>query len=288
MDMLALKLRDLMKRLSNKSYNGILIFYIFTKDSILPATINLKNMKQFILLFFLTSSMSVFSQSNLESQVPKEKKYDASIVDEKFGIQLYESLNLALGGDSVRMENGYAVNNWKEDYYKDGSLMHRGYYIEGQLKVYKNYYPNGQVEREFKNIDGFRSLCKLFYTDGALKSEVKYVEGSPLVWVDYYKNGQMEYYEEYHKSFLYYIAKRSYFETGQAQSLMELINKKKLDYSQNDFYNNGNNKIVGSLRYDMSAYDYFKTGKWTYYNESGKATKEELYDGGLVIKTKNL
>ena len=91
--------------------------------------------------------------------------------------RLYEPLNMVLAGDSVRMENGYAVNNWKEDFYDDGTLLHRGYYIDGQLKVYKNYYPNGQIEREFKNIDGFRSLQKKFYADGILKSEVKYMGG---------------------------------------------------------------------------------------------------------------
>ena len=29
--------------------------------------------------------------------------------------------------------------------------------------VYKNYYPDGTLERDFKNIDGFRSKCSLFY-----------------------------------------------------------------------------------------------------------------------------
>ena len=107
-------------------------------------------MKSIILLsLFLISAVS-YAQIDLESQVPQEKKYDNSIVDETYGIQLYEPLNMVLEGDSVRMENGYAVNNWKEDFYNDGTLLHRGYYIDGQLKVYKNYYPNGQIEREFK------------------------------------------------------------------------------------------------------------------------------------------
>ncbi len=245
-------------------------------------------MKNILLFSLLITSTASFAQPDLESQVPKEKKYDATIVDETYGITMYEGLNLALEGDSVRMENGYAVNNWKEDYYEDGTLLHRGYYIDGQLKVYKNYYPNGQLEREFKNIDGFRSQSKLYYKDGTLKSEVKYMEGSPLLWVDYYTNGNMEYYEEYHKSFMYHIAKRSYYETGQAESLFELDNKKKLNYTQNDFHANGNNKVDGFLSYDKSLLDYYRTGKWTYYNEQGKATKEEQYSDGKVVKTRDL
>jgi len=243
-------------------------------------------MKNILLLSLLVTSSISYAQPDLESQVPKEKKYDKSIVDDTYGIQLYESLNMALEGDSVRMENGYAVNNWKEDYYEDGTLLHRGYYIDGQLKVYKNYYPNGKIEREFKNVDGFRSLQKKYYSDGTLKSEVKYMEGAALLWIDYYANGNMEYYEEYHKSFLYHIAKRSYYESGQAESLLERV--KKLNFTQNDYYKDGKDKVEGTLSYDMNAYDYYRTGKWTYYNESGKASKEETYNDGKVSKTKDL
>ena len=243
-------------------------------------------MKNILLLIFIASSTFAYTQTDLESQIPKEVKYDNSVVDETYGIQLYEPLNMVLEGDSVRMENGYAVNNWKEDFYADGAMLHRGYYIDGQLKVYKNYYPNGQLEREFKNIDGFRSLLKKYYSDGTLKSEVKYMESSALLWIDYYTNGKMEFYEEYHKSFLYHIAKRSYYESGQAESLLERV--KKLDFTQNDFYKDGTNKIVGTLSYDMTSYDYYRTGKWMYYDEGGKAIKEELYSDGKVTKSKDL
>jgi antitoxin component YwqK of YwqJK toxin-antitoxin module len=122
-------------------------------------------MKSILLLSSLLISCIGYSQIDLESQIPKDKKYDNSIIDGIYGIQLYEPLNMTLEGDSVRMENGYAVSNWKEDFYEDGSLLHRGFYIDGQLKVYKNFYPNGQIEREFKNIDGYRSLQKKFYAD---------------------------------------------------------------------------------------------------------------------------
>ena len=248
--------------------------------------LNRLRMKSIILLsVFLISAVS-YAQIDLESQIPKEKTYDKSIIDATYGIQLYEPLNMALEGDSVRMENGYVVNNWKEDFYDDGTLLHRGYYIDGQLKVYKNYYPSGQVEREFKNIDGFRSLQKKFYADGTLKSEVKYMEGSALLWVDYYANGNMEFYEEFHKSFLYHNAKRSYYETGQEETVLKRV--KKLNFTQNDFYNNGKTKQEGTLSYDLNAYDYYKTGKWTYYNKQGKATKEETYNNGKVAKTKDL
>ena len=65
------------------------------------------------------------------------------------------------------------------------------------------------------------------------------MEGFAKLWIDYHTNGKMEYYEEYHRSLEYHIAKRSYYENEQASSLMELTHKKKLTYSVNDFYENG-------------------------------------------------
>lgn len=241
-------------------------------------------MKRLILILtVLTSGVINTNAQDLSSQVPTDKKYNKDIVDETYGIRMYEPLNVALGGDSVRMDaNGYAADGWREDFYTDGTMLHRGYYIEGQLKVYKNYYPNGQLEREFKSIDGFRSQVTLYYSDGTVKSTVKYMEGAPLIWTDYYPNGNMEYYEEYHKSFTYHIAKKSFYESGQAESLFILVNKKKLDYTQDDYYNSGAQKVKGTLRFDKKMYDYYRTGTWLYYDESGSVSKKETYQGGQL------
>ena len=50
------------------------------------------------------------------------------------------------------------------------------------------------------------------------------------------------------------------------------MRKEKLNFTQNDFYKDGTNKQEGTLSYDLNAYDYYKTGKWTYYNETGVAS----------------
>ena len=262
------------------------IFYTFTFG--FKKDIPDKNwiMKYFLsILLFLPSF--VFGQNDLESQVPKDKKYDsAEVVDERFGITMYEPLNMVLSGDSVRMENGYAISNWKEDYYTTGALLHRGYYVDGQLKVYRNFYPNGNIEREFRNLDTFRSVLKLYYPSGKLKSEVKYLEGEPMVWTDFFENGNMEFYEEFHKSMLYHISKKHFYESGQVKSNLELVNKKKLEFSQNDYYSNGNPELTGALKYSKSSYDYFKVGKWKYYKEDGSPLKDEEYEYGRIVKTK--
>ena len=99
-----------------------------------------------------------------------------------------------LHSDSTRIEEGYAVNGWKEDHYSTGELLHKGYYIEGQLKVYKNFYPNGNIERNFKAIDSFKSKLTLFYP--MEKSKVKsYSNDFAMEWTDYNENGDISFYE---------------------------------------------------------------------------------------------
>ena len=102
----------------------------------------------------------IHGQFDFDKQV-KKVEHNSDIIDPVYGITLYEPLNLYLHSDSTRIEEGYAVNGWKEDHYSTGELLHKGYYIEGQLKVYKNFYPNGNVERNFKAIDSFKSKLTL-------------------------------------------------------------------------------------------------------------------------------
>ena len=237
-------------------------------------------MKKLCLYVILTSfCLPVnFAQvsSQLNKQIKKPQVYDQSVIDDVYGITLYEALNPMLGGDSTRMCDGYACNGWVTDKYKNGNIIHKGYYVDGQLKVYKNFYPNGSLEREFKGLNTFSALAKLFYSSGTLKSEIKYVEATPMVWSDYYENGQLEYFEEYHKSFDYHIAKKSFFKNGKPESLLEMINKKKLEYTQFEFYSAGSKKLEGSLIYDKKIYDYRKIGTWKFYSETGDIKKESF------------
>ncbi len=234
------------------------------------------------ILFVLAFILNATGQQNLEDQIAKEPVFTEDFVDETYGITHYEPLNLALNGDSVRMKRGYAVNGWIEDFYTNGKMIHRGYYVEGQLKIYKNFYPNGAIEREFTNIDNFRAKLTVYYDDGTIKSQVKYVEGSPKLWIDYYPNGKMKYYEEYNKRLMYHVAKRFYYEDETPSSLMELTHKRKLNYSFNEYYPGGGKKTKGNLIYNKDTYDYQRIGTWVYYNADGSQNREEKYVDGKV------
>ena len=211
------------------------------------------------------------------------------VIDKQYGVNMYKPLNMMLGGDTVRNDaRGYATNGYVHDFYSTGQLLHKGFYVEGQLKVYKNYFPNGQVERNFRMVDLKKSKMVIFYDDGSTKSNIVYVNSEALIWQDFYPNGLPEFIEEYDKSFQYYLHKANYFENGTPENELILNNKKKLLYTQTYYYENGNMKEQGKMKYNTNEYDYEKIGTWLLFDKSGKPTKSIKYASGKVVSEKDL
>lgn len=240
-------------------------------------------MKKIILLLAFTSCFQFVFSQGFNKEVPLTKYSAAKVVDPVYGITMYEKLNAKIGGDSVRHDRkGYACQEWVTDVYESGKILHKGYYEEGQLKIYKNYYENGTVERSFKQVDFKRCNMQIFYPDGKLKSEITYYDGAPQIWTDYYPNGQIEYYEENTKDMENLISRRSYDEKGKPQELFELVDEKKKRYSKKEYYENGKIKAEGPMKYSPSMLDYQKDGVWTVYDEKGSSKKEKWVKGEEV------
>lgn len=235
------------------------------------------------LIFFLFFILSSFTQNNSS----KRSFSSEEVIDEIYGITMYEPLNVMLGGDTVRnTTEGYACNGFVEDYYSNGKLLHKGFYVEGKLKVYKNYYPNGQAERNFRMIDLKKSKMTLFYDNGIIKSSVTYLNNEALKWEDYYPDGKLEFVEEYDKSMEYYIFKANYYEDGTPEEELELLHKKKLRYTQKYYYSNGQVKEEGVMEYVRYKYDYQKTGSWSLFDKNGTLTKTRKYLDGKLVSEK--
>lgn len=230
------------------------------------------------------------AQNNLTDKSLYGKTYDPKVViDSKYGITMYEPLNMMLGSDTVRNDaNGYAANGYEEDFYITGQLMHKGFYVDGQLKIYKNYFPNGNVERNFRLIDLKKSKMTLYYEDGTVKSEVTYILNEPQKWEDYYPNGQLEFVEEFDKNIQYYKFKANYFENGTPENTLELVNKKKLTYVQSYYHDNGQLKEQGEIIYDQNEFDYKQNGTWKRFDKNGSPTKELKYYKGEMKSEKDL
>ena len=239
------------------------------------------------LAFVLISCVS-FAQNDqhIKDQLPQKVTYPDSIADPDLGVDIYEPLNMLLAADSVRLCDGYDCEGWITDYYTNGNIIHKGFYVDGQLKVYKNYYPDGTLERDFSTVDNYRCQVTLYYPNGEKKSFVKYLHGTALVWTDYFEDGKMKYYEEFHKSLSYHIAKKSFYASGQTEDELVLIHKKKLNYDKNTYYNDGTMSVDGEMKFDESTYDYLKIGTWKYYDESGQIKKQLTYNNGRVSDEK--
>lgn len=229
----------------------------------------------------LLAQNSVF----LKKQVPDEKKYaPKKVVDSVYGIEMYKPLNFRLGGDSVRKCDGYACRSWVKDKYENDQLLHKGYYVDGQLKIYKNFYPDGTMEREFKIISKLKSKLIKYYPNEKVKSKVIYLGESPVEWTDYYKNGQVEYREKYDDGRNYHIERASYQKDGTPKEKFKMLDEDKKRFEKKTFYPNGDLKVKGKLKYNEDLFELQKHGEWEHYNKEGAVKKTESYDEGEKIK----
>lgn len=236
-------------------------------------------------LFFSLCSTSGMSQDFISKQLDQPVRLKADeVVDSRYGIRLYQSLVARLSGDSIRHCKGYACSGWVKDYYTTGKILHKGYYLDGQITSYTNYYPNGQIERVFRELDDLRAISKMYYPSGKLKSEVKYRKDSPIRWRDYYENGTLEYEEELKPKHGYYSKQISYYEDGTVKSALTLEKKRKLLFSKIEYYPSGQVKSKGTLLYNMSYFDYQRKGTWQYFNEDGSLEKSEKYVNGKLVE----
>ena len=241
-------------------------------------------MKKITLTFLLIAFVKLSFAQGFGTTQPN--KYKASkVVDPVYGIRMYEKLNFAIGGDSVRNDRkGYAVQEWVQDIYESGKVLHRGFYEDGHLKIYKNYFENGNVERAFKIVDFKRCNMQIFYSDGKLKSDVTYYQGSAQIWTDYYPNGKIEYTEENTKNMEYLVNRKSYAEDGKPQEIFEVTDPKKKRYIKKEYHENGKLKAEGAMKYNPSVIDYQKEGLWTIYDENGNVIDKEQWVKGEEIK----
>jgi antitoxin component YwqK of YwqJK toxin-antitoxin module len=217
-----------------------------------------------------------------------QNKYKASdIIDERYGITMYNNLIRMAGGDSVRNCDGSPCHGYVSDFYLDNKLMHKGYYVDGMIRIFKNFWKNGKVERKFTILDDHKAKLKVFYESGAAKSEVYYMDGDVREWRDYYENGNIEFEEKYVKAHDHIEYRRFFYDSGEESNIIEFEKKGKKLYRQTLSYPNGKVKEEGSLVYSDTSFDYMKIGDWKRYDETGKLLKTVSYVMGTITHTEN-
>lgn len=209
-------------------------------------------------------------------------RYTASeIVDPYRGITMYDNLNSKLGGKNIRYnEDNNPIQGWVEDYYENGKVLHRGYYIDGQLKNFKNYYESGQVERKFKPSNWRRSKMRTFFENGKTRSKIAYYKTKEQKSETFYANGNQQMIEEKNKFAQYYVMTKGFYEDGKIKSVFQLVDKEKLTYSKTEYYASGGVKEQGSIKYDPIKNAYLKEGPWKRFDDTGKVIAEVTFTDG--------
>ncbi|HET6243060.1 MAG: hypothetical protein H0V01_09320 [Bacteroidetes bacterium] len=242
----------------------------------------------FITIYCAFTLANCIAQGKTVFKKPEDTvRYSDTVVNINYGVRMFDKYNNILGGDSIRNCRNYACQGWVEDFYENGKTLHKGFYIEGILNSYKNFYPDGTLEREFKNKSLVKSELTTYHPNGNIRTKGVFVEGSSLIYEEYYETGQLEYMEENHKSMEYYVSTKSFYSTGTQESILLLTNPKKLTFSKVEYHENGTIREQGELFFNKNNMDYYKSGKWSYFDETSKLTHETLYENGKSIKTIN-
>jgi len=233
--------------------------------------------------------LNATAQENFKGQVAHEKVYDLKdIYDSTYGIQLFDKFNSAMGGDSVRKTlQGYMCNGFVQDHYKNGALLHKGFYTDGQLTMYSNYYPNGQEERTFKAVTERKSEMKKYFESGKIKSVVDFYDGNAISYHDFYENGNPAYVEEYDKKHERLLQRCSFFQDGKPENLfMPITEKAPIVYAHKEYFPGGVQvKEEYQMVYSSNALDYIKEGEDKVYDEKGTLVSDVQYVDGQVNKT---
>ena len=239
-----------------------------------------------ILLFIAVISANLLRAQRFADQIPQIKRYiQIEVVDTAEGIKIYNKLIESIGGDSIKYNKaGYNLQGWNEDYYLNGKILHRGYYVDGKLMVFKNFFENGQCERSVANPDPLRCNVDVYFEDGKQRQQVTYYNGLPQKKYEFYSNGQPKYTEENDKEMKYIMVKKSWYSNGQVEKLMQITDLQVKKYEAKSFYASGQVKEEGSMVLSSDGKEYLKDGVWQFYDNSGKNKTIQKFDAKLINK----
>jgi len=189
-----------------------------------------------------------------------------------------------LGGDSSALNaNGSSTQGWQETFYKSSKILHRGFYVDGKLIRFKNYFENGNVALTFENSDPLRCLLNIYFEHGSLFKQINYYRSRPQKVYEYYENGQPKLSEESDKDLKYFILKKTWFDNGVLSSSLEISDLRHKKYTEKIYHVNGNIKEEGQIVLLPGTKEYVKNGNWFVYDYNGKNKRSEQHCYGIKL-----
>jgi len=175
--------------------------------------------------------------------------------------------------------SSYNVSKIDTEYFEKKTIKNIFYYdAESVNRKVISYYETGELESIFnRNEHGnMNGLILEFFKSSKLKSHSVFNNGIGITY-DYYKDGRIKnYYQSSEIGYTGYSS--SYCSEGELYS--EIFHDS-LDYIQEGYHCNGNLRFKGRIINNE-----LKEGKWEYWNKEGVLIKEETWDKGELIDTK--
>ena len=251
---------------------------VYTPDGEIDGYGHLKNGKRVdTWRFLIFNGISYMTVTYLENGKGIVKNFDDKDVTELIILNHRNSQKGRIIKNNIFYLKQYANVIVQSDY----SLISDGDYI--------SYYPNGvQYERGF-NINGVREgAWMVWYSNGQLGNKLNFKHGKlDSLFVTFFENGQVMFignYKEDARTGLW----KEYFENGKLKSegcYCEDIHPVYVTHDNVDSLKNEYPNLIDNIIFLDYTLD-FKSGQWKYYNEKGMLIREEYYEKGKLIKTK--
>lgn len=219
-------------------------------------------MKTIILGLLFFTFIGYGQDANIECNYKIEKlsegKYKSIIIG-------YDSLSSMESCFLIWMNTGEGKPDGELLIYDEYGKKRRLAIYKGGIRVGKHieWYDTGElyIETTWETDSNFNS--KSYYKSGKLSSNAVNGNRDNAVYTDYYENGKIKAITSYNPSI-----DKTFYDNGLLKSDKSATKK-----TYTEWYSNGKIKLTGSL--DQIAW--YRIGKWSYYDKSGKLVKELFY-----------
>ncbi|MCU0359924.1 MAG: hypothetical protein MUF75_04245 [Bacteroidia bacterium] len=229
------------------------------------------------LLYFLAFGLAVTGHAQKKKEKLKEPKpkethlLQNEVLDEFGEISLYNSFVPSLNGDSIRyFPNGEKLQGWKEDVYSSGKALHKGFYKNGQLEMFKNFWENAKTERVMAVIDSNQTNLEVYFENGNQKRQVNYFKGKIKRYSEFFPNNLLKITEEYDPKSGLLVKKKTWHNNGQIASELILQDQKSKKYKLTTYHQNGKLAESGFQYPAKDGQGFTRSGNWTIQDSLGK------------------
>jgi antitoxin component YwqK of YwqJK toxin-antitoxin module len=213
--------------------------------------------------------MGYFSTMSAQNRYEFKKVYDTIQ-----GISMYTKLVEVLEGDSIRLnQKGEKVQGWIEDYYADGKLLHKGFYKNGKLLVFRNYFPNGICERVLLNPTPLNQSLEVYYETGGQKLVQVFYNHRSRKRSEFYLNGVLKSKEEFDREGKTLLSMETHNEKGIKLEEITVQDAKSGCYVFKGYHDNGKISEEGILKLETyldKKPAFRKIGIWSSYDLNGE------------------